>query len=87
MKSCPFLISYTDPKDGDLLPINNDDNFARALHTAAPLLRVFLQRKGLFLAVLSTFNAVLVLIVRISSINILYRLYVIERFVFIECLH
>ncbi len=48
MKSSPFYISYTDPKDGDQLPINNDDNFARALHTAAPLLRVFLQRKGLF---------------------------------------
>ncbi|KAI8432901.1 hypothetical protein MSG28_013819 [Choristoneura fumiferana] len=34
-----FLISYTDPRDGDLLPINNDDNLARALLTARPLLR------------------------------------------------
>jgi len=46
MKSTPFTIFYTDPKDGDLLPINNDDNFARALYTATPLLRIFLQRKG-----------------------------------------
>ncbi|XP_041972783.1 partitioning defective protein 6 [Aricia agestis] len=41
-----FLISYTDPSDGDLLPINNDDNLARALLTARPLLRVIIQRKG-----------------------------------------
>jgi partitioning defective protein 6 len=42
----PFVISYTDPKDGDLLPINNDDNFSLALQNARPLLRVLLQRKG-----------------------------------------
>ena len=41
-----FLISYTDPRDGDLLPINNDDNLARALLTARPLIRVIIQRKG-----------------------------------------
>ncbi|XP_014260223.1 partitioning defective protein 6 [Cimex lectularius] len=41
-----FLISYTDPRDGDLLPINNDDNLSRALQTAKPLLRVIIQRKG-----------------------------------------
>ncbi|XP_077283628.1 partitioning defective protein 6 [Arctopsyche grandis] len=41
-----FLVSYTDPRDGDLLPINNDDNLGRALHTARPLLRVIIQRKG-----------------------------------------
>lgn len=41
-----FLISYTDPRDGDLLPINNDDNLARAIVTAKPLLRVIIQRKG-----------------------------------------
>lgn len=41
-----FLISYTDPRDGDLLPINNDDNLARALQNARPLLRVIIQRKG-----------------------------------------
>lgn len=41
-----FLISYTDPRDGDLLPINNDDNLARALLNARPLLRVIIQRKG-----------------------------------------
>ncbi|ODM95407.1 Partitioning defective protein 6 [Orchesella cincta] len=46
MEDIPFLISYTDPKDGDLLPINNDDNLLLALQNARPLLRVLLQRKG-----------------------------------------
>ncbi|KAM8720877.1 hypothetical protein ACLKA7_006855 [Drosophila subpalustris] len=40
-----FLILYIDPRDNDLLPINNDDNFGRALKTARPLLRVIVQRK------------------------------------------
>nr|CAD7204511.1 unnamed protein product [Timema douglasi] len=42
----PFLISYTDPSDGDLLPINNDDNLGRAILNARPLLRVIVQRKA-----------------------------------------
>lgn len=41
-----LLISYIDPRDNDLLPINNDDNFVRALSTARPLLRLIIQRKG-----------------------------------------
>lgn len=41
-----FLISYVDPRDNDLLPINNDDNFHRALTTARPLLRLIVQKKG-----------------------------------------
>lgn len=41
----PFTTWYTD-MHGDLLPINNDDNFLRAVTTARPLLRVFVQRKG-----------------------------------------
>jgi partitioning defective protein 6 len=41
-----LLISYIDPRDNDLLPINNDDNFGRALSIARPLLRVIVQRKG-----------------------------------------
>lgn len=40
------LIWYTDPADGDLLPINNDNNLARALLAAKPLLRITIQRKG-----------------------------------------
>lgn len=40
-----FLILYIDPRDNDLLPINNDDNFGRALKIAQPLLRLILQRK------------------------------------------
>lgn len=46
MKNLQFLISYIDPRDNDLLPINNDDNFGRAISTAKPILRVIVQRKG-----------------------------------------
>ena len=41
-----FNIWYTDPTDNDLLPINNDNNLARALLAAKPLLRINIQRKG-----------------------------------------
>jgi partitioning defective protein 6 len=46
LKSDPFVITYSD-KDGDLLPINNDDNFNLALQTAKHILRVMIQRKGM----------------------------------------
>ncbi|XP_012676202.2 partitioning defective 6 homolog beta isoform X2 [Clupea harengus] len=39
-----LLVGYADMQ-GDLLPINNDDNYHKAISTAAPLLRLFLQRK------------------------------------------
>lgn len=42
----PFTLCYTDPTHGDLLPINNDDNFARAINSAWPLLRIIVQKKG-----------------------------------------
>lgn len=45
LKSIPFLITYTDP-EGDLLPINNNENFVKALSTAKPLLRLVIQHKG-----------------------------------------
>lgn len=48
LNNMEFLISYVDPRDNDLLPINNDDNFGRAMSTAKPLLRVIVQRKGKF---------------------------------------
>ncbi|XP_066558764.1 partitioning defective 6 homolog beta isoform X2 [Amia ocellicauda] len=38
------LVGYADIH-GDLLPINNDDNYHKAISTANPLLRIFLQRK------------------------------------------
>lgn len=41
-----FLVSYIDPSDQDLLPINNDENLRRALMNARPVLRVIIQRKG-----------------------------------------
>ncbi|VEL26047.1 unnamed protein product [Protopolystoma xenopodis] len=44
--SIPFVIQYVDPKDNDLLPINNDENLARALKVTTTLLRLLLQRKG-----------------------------------------
>lgn len=43
-----LLISYIDPRDNDLLPINNDDNLLRAASTAQPLLRLIVQRKGMY---------------------------------------
>ena len=46
LENVPFFVTYTDPQHGDLLPINNDENLAHALHAAKPLLRVFIQRKG-----------------------------------------
>lgn len=39
-----LLVGYADVH-GDLLPINNDDNYYKAISTATPLLRLFLQRK------------------------------------------
>ena len=41
----PFTVSYTDPRNGDLLPINNDDNLMRAFTTSMPLLRLIIYRK------------------------------------------
>ncbi|XP_022915258.1 partitioning defective 6 homolog gamma [Onthophagus taurus] len=46
LKDIAFLVSYIDPSDQDLLPINNDENLRRALLNAKPLLRVIIQRKG-----------------------------------------
>lgn len=42
----PFFIYYTDPIHGDLLPINNDDNFALAISLVVPCLKLHLQTKG-----------------------------------------
>ncbi|KAG7161174.1 Partitioning defective 6 beta-like [Homarus americanus] len=41
-----FVLAYTDPRDGDLLPITNDDNFRKALQCARPLLKIIVQHKG-----------------------------------------
>ncbi|XP_043945890.1 partitioning defective 6 homolog beta [Protopterus annectens] len=38
------LVGYADIH-GDLLPINNDDNYHKAITTANPLLRIFIQRQ------------------------------------------
>ncbi|XP_076826928.1 par-6 family cell polarity regulator gamma a isoform X2 [Brachyhypopomus gauderio] len=38
------FISYADVH-GELLPINNDDNFIKAVSTTQPLLRIFLQQR------------------------------------------
>ena len=47
----PFTISYTDPRNGDLLPINNNDNMLRAFSTSLPLLRLFVYREqGMLIA-------------------------------------
>ena len=41
----PFTVSYTDPRNSDLLPINNDDNLMRAFTTSMPLLSLIIYRK------------------------------------------
>ncbi len=41
----PFTISYTDPRNNDLLPITNSENMSRAFTTAMPMLRLFVYRK------------------------------------------
>ncbi|MCL4121790.1 UNVERIFIED_CONTAM: hypothetical protein GTU68_053056, partial [Idotea baltica] len=46
LESISFVVTYTDPKDGCLLPITNDDNFKKALETCRPTLKVIIQRKG-----------------------------------------
>lgn len=46
LQDIPFVIFYTDPIHGDLLPINNDDNFARAVNATRPFLRLIIQKKG-----------------------------------------
>ncbi|XP_062997398.1 partitioning defective 6 homolog alpha isoform X2 [Elgaria multicarinata webbii] len=40
------LLGYTDVH-GDLLPINNDDNYHKALSSANPLLRIIIQKREL----------------------------------------
>jgi len=41
-----FVIKYSDPRDNELLPITNDDNYMAALKNAKPLLRLIIQREG-----------------------------------------
>ncbi|KAB0388862.1 hypothetical protein E2I00_005261 [Balaenoptera physalus] len=42
--SVDVLVGYEDIH-GDLLPINNDDNYHKAVSTANPLLRIFIQKR------------------------------------------
>uniref|UniRef100_G3SNV3 Par-6 family cell polarity regulator gamma n=1 Tax=Loxodonta africana TaxID=9785 RepID=G3SNV3_LOXAF len=44
LTSTDVTIGYADVH-GDLLPINNDDNFCKAVSSACPLLRVFVQKR------------------------------------------
>lgn len=43
--SVDVLLGYADIH-GDLLPINNDDNFHKAVSSANPLLRIIITKKG-----------------------------------------
>ncbi|MGH0146016.1 UNVERIFIED_CONTAM: hypothetical protein FKN15_007618 [Acipenser sinensis] len=43
--SVDLLMGYTDIH-GDLLPINNDDNYHKALSSASPLLRIIIQKRA-----------------------------------------
>jgi len=40
-----FVVTYTDVH-GDLLPINNEDNYRKAMNSGGTLLRLLIQRKG-----------------------------------------
>lgn len=40
-----MLLGYADIQ-GDLLPINNDENFHKAVSSANPLLRIIITKKG-----------------------------------------
>lgn len=40
-----MLLGYADIQ-GDLLPINNDENFHKAVSAASPLLRIIITKKG-----------------------------------------
>ena len=40
-----FAVSYTDPRNRDLLPITNNDNMLRAFDTAMPFLRIIVYRE------------------------------------------
>lgn len=51
-----MLLSYADIH-GDLLPINNNDNFLKAVSSANPLLRIIIQRKDEEELVVQTFNS------------------------------
>uniref|UniRef100_A0A674C671 Par-6 family cell polarity regulator gamma a n=1 Tax=Salmo trutta TaxID=8032 RepID=A0A674C671_SALTR len=44
LTSIDVIIGYADIQ-GELLPINNDDNFCKAVSTAPTLLRIFIQRQ------------------------------------------
>lgn len=46
LQQVPFVIRYADPKDNDLLPITNDDNYHAALKNAKPLLRLVIMHEG-----------------------------------------
>lgn len=46
LKEIPFTVCYTDPIHGDLLPINNDENYKKAFERSKMLLRILIQRKG-----------------------------------------
>ena len=46
LKDVPFTVWFTD-NEGDLLPINNDDNFTRAVRTTKRLLRLTVLKSGM----------------------------------------
>uniref|UniRef100_A0AAY5K1U9 Uncharacterized protein n=1 Tax=Esox lucius TaxID=8010 RepID=A0AAY5K1U9_ESOLU len=46
LTSIDIMIGYADIQ-GALLPINNNDNFRKAVSTASTLLRIFIQRQGI----------------------------------------
>lgn len=45
LSEIPFVLSYIDPYDKYVLPINNDDNLRQAVLRAKPLLRVIIRHR------------------------------------------
>lgn len=77
LKDIPFIVCYTDPKDGDLLPINNDDNYTLAISTAHPILRLMIQRKGnMEVSVIVIFSVIdIINMVRYCHVSIISGVY------------
>lgn len=76
----PFTISYTDPRNGDLLPINNNDNMLRAFSTSQPLLRLIVYREqGIIMTLELCIRLILGLVKSLYAIyfqcKIVYHLY------------
>lgn len=54
LSEMPFVLTYIDPRDKCILPINNDDNLRQAVLKAKPLLRIIIQRECKIISLFQT---------------------------------